>query len=349
MTVELVDLGEAAPINETIDQLIKLIALGQVAPKRLGPALERLGDLVYSPLAKYLTNVSHLIICPDGQLSRIPFEAVLHDNKYLVEQKTISYVSSGREVARVAQTKEKRRTSVPLVVGNPDFDLRLAAADNSTNKAATGSDSLIDAFELARIRGLSGAFHGTDFSPLPDSAEEARAVSEILGRNNRLLIGAEAREAELKSVDSPEVLHLATHGFFLPDQELKPRDTLRDRLFLETRMKGPKPDDWENPLVRCGLALAGANHALQMTDAVAEDGILTGLEAALLSLQGTELVILSACNTGAGDVKIGEGVMSLCRAFRIAGADAVLASHWRVSDKGHWAIDDRIHPALAGR
>ena len=86
-------------------------------------------------------------------------------------------------------------------------------------------------------------------------------------------------------------------------------------------------------MVRCGIALAGANHAAHITNAVAEDGLLTGLEASLLNLQGTELVILSACESGAGEVKIGEGVMSLRRAFRIAGAETVLASHWKVSDE----------------
>src|SRR6266436_7256184 len=91
--------------------------------------------------------------------------------------------------------------------------------------------------------------------------------------------------------------------------------------------------DWENHLVRCGIALAGANHARQITNAVPEDGLLTGLEASLLNLQGTELVILSACDSGLGEVKIGEGMMSLRRAFRIAGAETVLASHWKVNDK----------------
>jgi len=90
--------------------------------------------------------------------------------------------------------------------------------------------------------------------------------------------------------------------------------------------------DWENPLVRCGIALAGANRAGQITNAAAEDGLLTGLEGSLLNLQGTELVILSACDSGTGEVQIGEGVMSLRRAFRIAGAQTVLASHWKVND-----------------
>src|SRR5712692_5897627 len=85
--------------------------------------------------------------------------------------------------------------------------------------------------------------------------------------------------------------------------------------------------------VRCGIALAGANRAQQITNTVAEDGVLTGLEASLLNLQKTELVILSACDSGSGGLTIGEGVMSLRRAFRIAGAETVLASHWNVSDK----------------
>ena len=86
-------------------------------------------------------------------------------------------------------------------------------------------------------------------------------------------------------------------------------------------------------MLPCGIALAGAIHAGQITNAVAEDGLLTGLEASRLNLQGTELVILSACDSGTGEVKIGEGVMSLRRAFRIAGAQTVLASYWKVSDK----------------
>ncbi len=87
-----------------------------------------------------------------------------------------------------------------------------------------------------------------------------------------------------------------------------------------------------DPLVRCGIALAGANHVGKVTNAVAQDGVLTGSEASLLNLQGTELVILSVWDSGTGEVRIGEGVMSLRRAFRNAGAQTVLASHWKVSD-----------------
>jgi CHAT domain-containing protein len=178
------------------------------------------------------------------------------------------------------------------------------------------------------------------FSLLPGAEAEARSVAKLLGGDCVLRVGPDAREAELKAAVSPRVLHLATHGFFLSDQEFRRTNALWDSWIGNsgTRWNASLPkDEWENPLVRCGIALAGANNAtnsaFRTPHSALEDGVLTGLEAALLNLQGTELVILSACESGAGDMKIGEGVMSLRRAFRIAGAQTVLASHWKVSDK----------------
>jgi CHAT domain-containing protein len=189
---------------------------------------------------------------------------------------------------------------------------------------------------MPALRSLSRDYRGIKFPPLSGAEAEARSVAKLLGGDCVLRVGPEAREAELKAAVSPRVLHLATHGFFLSDQDFKRTNALRDSWIGNsgTRWNASLPkDDWENPLVRCGIALAGANHAGQITNSVAEDGLLTGLEASLLNLQGTELVILSACDSGTGEVQIGEGVMSLRRAFRIAGAQTVLASHWKVSDK----------------
>ena len=174
------------------------------------------------------------------------------------------------------------------------------------------------------LHSSSRNFDGVKFQPLPGAEAEARNVTKLLGDGAVLYLGTNAREAELKAVQSPRVLHLATHGFYFPDQEF---DQTRWLSYAKGNI------NWENPMVRCGIALAGANHAKQITNALAEDGLLTGLEASLLNLQGTELVILSACDSGTGEVKIGEGVMSLRRAFLIAGAQTVLASHWNISDK----------------
>jgi CHAT domain-containing protein len=346
--VERVDLSEAPPINEALELVCKRMSSGQFAAKDFSPAMQRLSDLVYAPLAGHLTNVSHLIVCPDGQLSRLPFEMLPVGNKFLIEEKVISYVTSGREVVRLrgnqSNSKQKIQNSKSLVMGNPDFDLDLTALSSRGNEglksnlqpaiisSEPGNQSLLAS---AATRSLSRSYRGMTFTPLPGSGMEARDVAKLLGDDAILRLGADAREAELKAVVSPRVLHLATHGFFLPDQEFKHTNSLAWSSAF-TRLGPPKggtPNDWENPLVRCGIALAGANHALQITNAIAEDGLFTGLEASLLNLQGTELVILSACDSGTGEVKIGEGVMSLRRAFRIAGAESVLASHWPVSDK----------------
>ena len=339
LVVERVELGEAEPINEAVGVICNSMSVGQFAVKSLSSALQRLSNLVYGPLARHLTNVSQLIICPDGQLSRLPFEMLLIGNKFLVEEKTISYVTSGREVARlVNQNNSKSRTqnSISLVIGNPDFDLDLTALNKINSQPSTvGSEPRSqDLSSSTASMLLSRSYRGMEFNPLPGSGVEATNIAKILGDGTILRLGADAREAELKTVVSPRVLHLATHGFFLSDQEFKETNSSSiSSVFTRPGLhKGISQNDWENPMVRCGIALAGANHALRITNAISEDGLLTGLEASLLNLQGTDIVILSACNSGKGEVRIGEGVMSLCRAFRIAGAQSVLASHWPVSD-----------------
>jgi CHAT domain-containing protein len=216
------------------------------------------------------------------------------------------------------------------VVGNPDFDLNIEPVGPAVQLAAQ-SNPWSGSLALAQTPRLSRSFQGGSFVPLPKAAEEARFVAATLGSNCVLRLGADARERDLKAVQSPRVLHLATHGFFLSDQEVKRMPSILGGLVGSDLRGASSTDDWESPMMRCGIALAGANHAMQATNSI-EDGLLTGQEAALLNLQGTELVILSACDTGTGEVKIGEGVMSLRRAFRIAGAETVLASHWPVSD-----------------
>jgi CHAT domain-containing protein len=390
VVVERVDLGVAAPIDQAIAQFLKQFSAGYKDSPIAKTNLYMLSQLVYAPLARHLTNVSHLIVCPDGQLSRLPFELLSVGNKFLVEEKTISYVTSGREVVRLqsragvspaheslARSSAFTRPEPPeggtpntpdrrdalsyvkgksLVMGNPDFDLDLSRSRREEALTKAESQQPKAKIEVSLVtssptRALSRSYRGMTFTPLPGSGVEATNVAKLLGSDAVLRLGPDAREAELKAVASPRVLHLATHGFFLSDQEFKHTNSFAWSSAF-TRLGPPKggtPNDWENPLIRCGIALAGANHTnwpvafssatngahgvTRPTIETEEDGLLTGLEASLLNLQGTELVILSACDSGTGEVKIGEGVMSLRRAFRIAGAESVLASHWPVNDK----------------
>lgn len=167
------------------------------------------------------------------------------------------------------------------------------------------------------------------FTPLPGTAKEASALGSILLKPN-VLTGPQATEAALKRVSAPSVLHVATHGFFLPDPPRPPADARGLTLRVGQAAAGPGlPSRRTNPLLRAGIALAGANQA---GSGDGEDGVLTALEAVGLDLWGTKLVVLSACETGLGDVMNGDGVYGLRRALTLAGAESQMMSLWQVSD-----------------
>lgn len=149
-------------------------------------------------------------------------------------------------------------------------------------------------------------FRSAKYSRLPGTADEAQALKRILP-DAAVLSGTAATETAAKKLAGPRILHIATHGFFLEDL----------------------PGESEDPMLRSGLVFAGVN-ALK---SAGDDGVLTALEASNLDLRGTRLVVLSACDTGLGEVKNGEGVFGLRRAFVVAGAESLLMSLWQVSDE----------------
>ncbi len=137
--------------------------------------------------------------------------------------------------------------------------------------------------------------------------------------------------------EAPRILHLATHGFFLKDQNFScvGNVTAEMGMSLETVPNQQYTQDYtlENPMLRSGIALAGANNSLNTEDLENSDGIVTAEKILSLNLWGTDMVVLSACNTGVGDVKTGEGVYGLRRAFIQAGAKSLVMSLWKVRDK----------------
>jgi CHAT domain-containing protein len=154
-----------------------------------------------------------------------------------------------------------------------------------------------------------------------------------------------ALEASLKNLASPKIVHIATHGFFLPDQE-------RDKSGPDDGNQwGRLSHGFENPLLRSGLALAGINTWITHGDMLptAEDGVLTAEDVVSLDLRNTELVVLSACETGLGEVQVGEGVFGLRRAFILAGAKTLVMSLWKVPDQQTQDLMiDFYHRILAG-
>jgi CHAT domain-containing protein len=185
---------------------------------------------------------------------------------------------------------------------------------------------------------------GLVFDRLPGTRAEVETIHALLGPDQgALYTDKDAREAILMQCDAPRMVHLATHGFFLEDQELPDvgGDGLSRALtFGSLPLSSPSPTAspapsgskrFENPLLRSGIVLAGANTAIG-ADGHAR-GIVTAEKILGLNLRGTEMVVLSACETGLGDVQAGEGVFGLRRAFTQAGAKSLVMSLWSVPDQ----------------
>jgi CHAT domain-containing protein len=192
------------------------------------------------------------------------------------------------------------------------------------------------------------------FNRLPGTRVEGKRIAEMF--KVQPWLADQALEARLKACRSPRILHLATHGFFLANQPRDPNKELRDLGAMGWladsgfgRMSGP---GMENPLLRSGLALAGANTFLEhgKLPTEAEDGILTAEDVSGLDLLATELVVLSACETGLGEVRTGECVFGLRRAFVLAGAKTLVMSLWKVPDaQTQELMEGFYHRILSGQ
>jgi CHAT domain-containing protein len=213
-----------------------------------------------------------------------------------------------------------------MVIANPAFDLSGPSTAQSAPAAAA----------VGASRGQRDVdFSQIEWPPLKGTAQEAAALKSIL-KDAQVLTEGAATETMLKQVAGPRILHVSTHGFFLPDQ---PEENKNDdaaaaaqrgmRVSASNAPAPAAPSRARNLLLRSGLALAGAN---QLQGGGGEDGVLTALEAAGLDLWGTQLVVLSACETGIGSVKSGDGVYGLRRALVLAGSESQVMSLWKVDD-----------------
>jgi CHAT domain-containing protein/Tfp pilus assembly protein PilF len=319
------DLGEAAMIDRAVSAWRKALRNpNQMDVKMLARAVD---EKVMRPLRPLLGDrlgeTRRLLIAPDGSLNLIPFAALVDEhNRYLIERYTISYLTSGRDLLRLHRSDSSE--SAPMVVANPAFGRA------ATTVAQAGRN-------VAGLRSGNPGLRQNDpgqiyFQPLPSTRREALAIKAALPEAS-VLLQERATESALKQARAPRILHIATHGFFLSDQEEAPPAETRG--FLDDdplRSASLRFSKWaakiENPLLRSGLALSGANQGKSGDD----DGLLTAMEVAGLDLWGTKLVTLSACDTGVGEVKNGEGVQGLRRALVLAGSESQVMSLWPVLD-----------------
>lgn len=331
--VDMVDLGDANLIDQEILVLRERITSEDVDGlnnKKSTFTQSIISTELESLLLKPLLNAvgddcDSLYISPDGDLSLLPFEIIPYNLTFLMDYFEIIYLGTGRDLLRLNQ--DRGACSNPMLMVNPDFNY-----NNGLYEVESGSS----------VRShLSRDFNRDEmnFKPLPGTRLEGENISKILDASNPyLLMSHEAVETRLKTLKSPWILHLATHGFFLPDQEPITPDSVGRSGGLRFTGTG-----MENPLIRSGLAFAGANTSREDLPDEAEDGIFTAEEASGLNLLNTELVVLSACETGLGKVKRGEGVFGLRRAFILAGARTLVMSLWIVDDLATTILMERFY------
>jgi tetratricopeptide (TPR) repeat protein len=317
------------------------------------PGQEAYG-LIWTPLEQALRGKTRIYLSPDGVLNQLPLGIISGpDGRLLMERYDLRLLSSTRDILR-SDLPESSPTA--LLVGNPLFSLSEAEQRAATQKVDLAQErpgverTTPGSGELSRDRG-----NGTTLPLLPGTGLEVSAIAELMQQKQwrtNVYSGAMALKRVVQQAASPRVVHLATHGFFLPDQEVKNHP-------LGSNVPGDTENsENEDPMLRSGLYFAGADRTLsgKASPDDLDNGVLTALEAGNLNLKGTELVVLSACNTGQGDVRNGEGVFGLRRALEEAGAQEVLMSLWSVPDQetlelmkrfySKWLSGIEIHEAL---
>ena len=279
------------------------------------------------PLRASLHEIKQLVVVPAGRIGVLPLASLpVDDGRFLIDDFDISYRFSSRQIGSVLFEEDFGKGTAPAVIGAPDYGSR--AAD-------VASDPLEDSDFLGQFRS------GARFDPLPEAREECRDIARLLGVEP--LLDAAANEAAMIDLASPEMLHVSTHGFFM--ERRAGADQQGDAVASTEPAVVPGRASLTDSLERSGLALAGANTYLDdlRPPPDAGDGILYATEVAALDFMRTDLLTLSACQTGLGDVRDGDGVHGLQRAFTTAGARCIVCSLWEVPEKPTRKLFTRLY------
>jgi CHAT domain-containing protein len=302
--------------------------------------------LVWQPLEAALQGVKQIYYSPAGLLHKIAFAALPADGERLTDKYDLNLVSSTRELA--GRGNAAARPERAVVYGGLKYgedreedraEMAAAARNYREGTALAASPVLIS-------QALPETTRGGAWDNLPASREESSRIHGYLdngGIQSALYQDAAGNEESFKGLDreGTGILHLATHGFFLDDLE----DNEEDRELVQ-RLGGERRGQGKDPLLQSGLILAGGNHAWTRKPAEGEeleDGILTAAEIAEMNLLGASLVVLSACETGLGEVNNGEGVFGLQRAFKLAGVETLIMSLWEVADEATSMLMDGFY------
>jgi CHAT domain-containing protein len=317
-TPALVPLAEADQLSAALEDYLALVR--KAPPRGAGAKLYR---SVWKPLESYLEGSKRVYVAPDGLLNTVSLAILPTDDGILLMQKyDLVPVLSSRDLLNPRDPPQSRSI---VLVGNPRFDLTEEQQRAALKRLEAGRQSAPIVAHAGPGAGLRSRDPGARaLDRLPATEVEVDAIRSTAARKGwqvTAYTGDLALAAAVTRVQHPRVLHIATHGFFEPDQ---------DR--IRAKWAGYLPPAFEDPMLHSGLYFAGANRTLAGTPGAdgLDDGILTAYEATSLDLHGTELVVLSACETGQGIVSNAEGVFGLRRGLREAGAESILMSLWKV-------------------
>jgi CHAT domain-containing protein/tetratricopeptide (TPR) repeat protein len=362
---QLVDFGSANPINDALrffgatisgkppeqDQTGEEADTAFVGTAAVSDPLGTIASLLIDPLLRAVpAHTRRLMLVPDGALSCVPFGALVNGSGVaLLEMFDLCYLAACRDLLRSEdQIPEAGRA---VIVACPDYELtRDVDSPNPGNQLEVGAKT--GAAWRAISRQTSDLVRGdADFQPLPGTRTEGQIVADMFGV--KAWTDSLAVKSRVLRVQSPLVLHIATHGFFLESRiaEMMEELGMHFTMAAEHTIGGRLSVRLENPLLRSGLALAGANTWIryQMPPEEAGDGLLTAEDVAGMELGGTQLVYLSACDTALGDVRSGIGVMGLRRSFLAAGTRRLVMSMWKVPDVGTCLLVRRFYENLLHR
>jgi CHAT domain-containing protein/tetratricopeptide (TPR) repeat protein len=317
--IRVADLGPAVVIDRAVERLRITVAHADITYLAAAQELYR---LVFQPIAPLMDSRRQLFISPDGQLSLVPFAALQNGTRFLADEYDFTYLTSGKDLLHRNADIEPSRSVV--VFADPAFE------------AAPSAPSVLEpTFTLERFFAQPHAVWTNQlWAPLPGTRQEAEAIRKLFP-HAQLMMGQAATKKALLEVTAPGILHIGTHGAYLEDALTRLPSSTRG-LLEPGGLAGGRPLHMSpDPLLRSVLVLAGArapNPSGDDSRSSMEDSLVTALEIAGMNLWGTQLVVLSACDTGKGGVKLGQGVYGLRRAFTVAGAETVVTSLWRVND-----------------
>ena len=337
-SVEMVQLGPVEPLAEAIGTWRE--SFGTSA--RGTAAANTLRDRIWAPLEAKLGNATIVLISPDGALGRLPLGALpgKKPGSYLVEEWTIAVVPVPQLIPDLVREGGRKPPKNLLLVGNVDYE-----AEQGKGAAETAAKP-VKHFGRARAEGLTG------FDALAATRGEIATIEKLYRKNfgnegvTTFEEAAARKEAFVSAARQHRYVHAATHGFFASESQPSALGSLRAGNRLGEMLLRSSEVSGMHPGLLSGLALAGANRAGQIQasgNTAADDGILTAEEIGTLNLDGVQLVVLSACETGLGKAAGGEGLLGLQRAFQSAGAHTVVASLWKVPDQETRSLMERFY------